>query len=251
MAQRSFYDSYFFELNLSEQQSTEDQGRIPTDSELSRVGTESVAEVTPASQALPSGIRYTGYLTSEGHDIETIRRLEAVKSTMLARRGAINEPTRLSDLFSSTSRFEDDTCFAETRNLFFDWRKTRVIWGMPSGWILAVSFVLPVLYGGVHLTAWSFEFPSWLEHLLWKIACITIMVTVPIVAMLRLIFETIWYETSIEDCVDWAYYIIQGVAVLIYTCSRCFIVVESFASLRMVPIGVYWTPAWLQMIPHA
>jgi len=39
-------------------------------------------------------------------------------------------------------------------------------------------------------------------------------------------------------------------AMVFYSLARIFIVVESFIGLRRVPIGVYWTPAWLQMIPH-
>ena len=38
---------------------------------------------------------------------------------------------------------------------------------------------------------------------------------------------------------------------VVYSCARLYIVVESFISLRKVPIGVYYTPSWLQMIPHA
>ena len=38
---------------------------------------------------------------------------------------------------------------------------------------------------------------------------------------------------------------------VVYSGARLYIVVESFISLRKVPIGVYYTPSWLQMIPHA
>ena len=38
--------------------------------------------------------------------------------------------------------------------------------------------------------------------------------------------------------------------VFLYIAARLYIVVESLISLRHVPIGVYWTPPWLQMIPH-
>ncbi|KAK0619403.1 hypothetical protein B0T14DRAFT_431559 [Immersiella caudata] len=35
-----------------------------------------------------------------------------------------------------------------------------------------------------------------------------------------------------------------------YILARTYLVVESFVSLRAEPVGVFWTPAWLQMIPH-
>ncbi|RYP05125.1 hypothetical protein DL765_009937 [Monosporascus sp. GIB2] len=60
--------------------------------------------------------------------------------------------------------------------------------------------VLPVIYGGLHLTAWTSEFPTAVESLLWKISC--------------------------------------------------FIIVESFISLRALPVGVFLMPGWLLMIPH-
>lgn len=37
---------------------------------------------------------------------------------------------------------------------------------------------------------------------------------------------------------------------LLYIFSRLYIVVESFVSLRRVPIGVYETVTWAQYIPH-
>ncbi|KAK3375648.1 hypothetical protein B0T24DRAFT_664804 [Lasiosphaeria ovina] len=49
------------------------------------------------------------------------------------------------------------------------------------------------------------------------------------------------------------YYILAFVgllAIVLYLAARAFLVVQSFLSLRRVPIGVYWSPAWLQMIPH-
>jgi hypothetical protein len=48
------------------------------------------------------------------------------------------------------------------------------------------------------------------------------------------------------------FYLALGILVLVaYGCARLYIVIESFLSLRRVPIGVYYTPSWLQMVPHA
>ncbi|KAK3936520.1 hypothetical protein QBC46DRAFT_419077 [Diplogelasinospora grovesii] len=35
-----------------------------------------------------------------------------------------------------------------------------------------------------------------------------------------------------------------------YMLARTYQIVESFVSLRSVPIGVFWTPSWIQMLPH-
>ncbi|KAK3902098.1 hypothetical protein C8A05DRAFT_34225 [Staphylotrichum tortipilum] len=42
----------------------------------------------------------------------------------------------------------------------------------------------------------------------------------------------------------------SGAIVLVFIVCRLYLVVEAFVSLRAVPIGVYWTPPWIQMIPH-
>ncbi len=44
-----------------------------------------------------------------------------------------------------------------------------------------VATFLPLVYGGVHLGACNFEFPTKTELLLWKIAGFDIMATVPVV----------------------------------------------------------------------
>jgi hypothetical protein len=120
-----------------------------------------------------------------------------------------------------------------------------------------LAFILPFLYGGVHLTAWAFEFPSAIESLLWKIACIIIMATIPLWWVINWISNGIdemdvsdsWWEKYVEP-VSFAIFLVGWGIWIPYAVARCFIIVESFISLRAVPIGVFWTPAWLQMIPH-
>ncbi|KAK3900069.1 hypothetical protein C8A05DRAFT_36304 [Staphylotrichum tortipilum] len=85
--------------------------------------------------------------------------------------------------------------------------------------------LLSLAYGGVHLSAWNFEFPTATESLLWKISG-----DLPVL-------------TGIFRAIDKA-------IVLVFVVCRLYIVVEAFVSLRSVPIGVYWTPSWIQMIPH-
>jgi len=96
------------------------------------------------------------------------------------------------------------------------------------------------------------------ENLLWKIASIVIVTTLPILIGLGLglciLFEKSWlmfgYFFQLERKSKTTYTYIALLAILIYSLARAYIIVESFISLRRVPIGVYWTPAWLQMIPH-
>ena len=43
--------------------------------------------------------------------------------------------------------------------------------------------LLPLLYGGIHLGAWEYDFPSKVEDVLWRIACLTVIV-LPIVQII-------------------------------------------------------------------
>lgn len=130
-------------------------------------------------------------------------------------------------------------------------------------WIATLGVVLPGIYGGVHLSALHFEFPTKVESLLWKLSCICIMTNLPLLGLIEL-FHSELKIRSWSNILSWwkpsrlsfpALEILQMavacIAWSIYVCARLFIVTESFISLRKMPVGVYWIPAWLQMLPHA
>ncbi|KAK3359484.1 hypothetical protein B0T25DRAFT_448037 [Lasiosphaeria hispida] len=118
--------------------------------------------------------------------------------------------------------------------------------------LLALVLTLPAAYGGIHLAAINFQFPTYVESLLWKISSIYIMVALPVLFPMGYLQREIWYviQDPYDDIVEVVYALFGILALLGYALARSFLVVESFASLRAEPIGVYWTPAWLQMIPH-
>ncbi|PON30792.1 hypothetical protein TGAM01_v200212 [Trichoderma gamsii] len=131
--------------------------------------------------------------------------------------------------------------------------------------LLVLALAMPLAYGGIHLSVWNFEFPSGTERLLWRIASIGIAATSLVLFAvglgMKILLELVkalveivsgrrqsrrqWREVgeSIYPCMG-------ALAVLFYALARVYIVVESFVSLRHVPIGVYLTPSWLQMMPH-
>ena len=52
---------------------------------------------------------------------------------------------------------------------------------VPNISLFGILFIiLPAFYGGIHLTAWNFCFPSKTEQLLWRISCFNIMGLIPI-----------------------------------------------------------------------
>lgn len=141
---------------------------------------------------------------------------------------------------------------------------------------LALTLALPAAYGGVHLAAWSWNFPTALESLLWKVSSLIIAGTT---TAIRILFATrpvlsfivrntssyiqrvrkrdaIGHErkkvTSLELPKPIVFIVVASSVLLVIACvvARLYIIVESFISLRLVPIGVYWTPSWLGTIPH-
>lgn len=128
------------------------------------------------------------------------------------------------------------------------------------GWLHTIEFVvetkvpltllvaLPLIYGGIHLTTWNFHFASQTEHLLWKIACIDIMGTIPLSAIL--VFLYITQTNVLLTDFSWIARVLFAILFIFYALSRIYIVVESFISLRHVPIGVYAAIPWVQDIPH-
>lgn len=120
-------------------------------------------------------------------------------------------------------------------------------------WPLLALWLLPVAYGGIHLAAWGFEFPSPAESLLWKIACLIIMSALFILAALSSII--LWIPNlnvpyRVKNIVHRMSIAVFLIGFSIYALARIFIVVESFLSLRHVPIGVYAAVPWVQNIPH-
>lgn len=131
-----------------------------------------------------------------------------------------------------------------------------------SGGLIA-ALVICNFYGVAHILAWNFEFPTSIERLLWKIACIdTIVGTISLLALFSIVIylhEHNW--TSLGNAIlanepgilPWIYRLVILFGVLnipLFLLSRIYIIVETFISLRRVPLGVYATVDWAEYIPH-
>ena len=109
---------------------------------------------------------------------------------------------------------------------------------------VTLLIMVGIFYGGVHLWAWDFRFPTQLESILWKVACFVAILTP---ASVEISLKIIGILTGTKYRLPWMAY---GPIVLVFLSSRMFLVVESFISLRHVPIGVYAAVPWVQNIPH-
>ncbi|WAO95571.1 Hypothetical protein NCS54_01320000 [Fusarium falciforme] len=124
-------------------------------------------------------------------------------------------------------------------------------------WVPVSAMVMSAIYGGVHLSAWNWMFPTSAEKLAWKISCLTVACALPVFffgigVALFITFEV--YSTNTKDVLASRYFKMSlgvfGMLVVASCGARVFIIVESFMSIRKVPIGVFISPTWIQMVPH-
>jgi hypothetical protein len=144
-----------------------------------------------------------------------------------------------------------------------------------TAYLAMAMALIPTAYGCVHLGALSIIFPTPVERLLWKVSCYYLIATAGAFALFSLIiyacvlidmvFWSLMWGRPISACSKWSKkaelqylgsvshivefiltYVILAVSsliLLLYVGARLYIVVESFISLRHVPIGVYRTPS--------
>lgn len=123
-----------------------------------------------------------------------------------------------------------------------------------ESFVFALLVILSILYGGLHLSAWRNPFPTELECVMWRVSCFVMMGMLPVtvgvcmvcskvVAKLQVSFESYYKVLK-------AFEVLSLALLMIYGLARVFVIVEAFISLRRQPIGVYWSPDWLQTVPH-
>ena len=137
-------------------------------------------------------------------------------------------------------------------------------------------FIVMQAYCCLHFIAWNFSFPTHVESILWRVACLAIVCTM----FIFLACETYqdghrlgrwerWYVKLFPkksgglqrmDTLEkrrrerefiplWEVIIMSPVTVM-YTLARTYIVVEVFVSLRSLPVGAFDSVQWSSFIPH-
>ena len=133
----------------------------------------------------------------------------------------------------------------------------------PLFWRMLIA--LPMVYGSVYLTAWNFDFPSRVEQIMWRVACIIIVGGIPgsfgIISALGAVGDCIFVNSGIAKLIDnvedWWEWFLEVFSVFLflgvlglYFGARLFVIVESFISIRRLPLGVFVTVHWANYIPH-
>ncbi|KAF7886085.1 hypothetical protein EAF00_010188 [Botryotinia globosa] len=152
-------------------------------------------------------------------------------------------------------------------------------------YLSAAMAIIPALYGSVHLGALTMLFPSTIERFLWKLSCYYLIAAAGLFgawSLLKYMDKQIarlfkmrstpldkWevfrgeygykFEGKIQKTVlgllssfHYIKLLVLGLGGAAYVAARMYIVIESFVSLRHVPVGVYQTPAlnFMGNLPH-
>jgi hypothetical protein len=145
--------------------------------------------------------------------------------------------------FGAMGLGDDD--IVEVGDMFYAGSDSAITWTFGI-----LGAVIATIFGGIHCVAWSFQFPSHTEQLLWRIASLSItclpMVTVIWVPVVKLVDEE-----KVPDWLTALFDIIIGLgSPILYVLSRVALLVIALMSLRSLPPGAYETVHWTTFIPH-
>lgn len=113
-----------------------------------------------------------------------------------------------------------------------------------------IAAIVAIFFGAIHCIAWSLQYPSHAEQLLWRIFSIAVVGGPGIWA---LFFLLVLIEDGLKINMDiWTAgpFILSVVAIPIYIIARVILLILAFTSLRSLPQAAYQTVTWTTFIPH-
>lgn len=186
------------------------------------------------------------------------------------RAGEENEITHLKDyVVTSTKNYE---IVGKINEAYSGLDPNNAIYRRNNFLMVMVSMI----YGGTHLAAWAFQFPTALEMWFWRASGIAVVV-LPFFFAMEDIFEHAALKTrekarekaraepqkvkpkkrtricggiagSSHFCFGFWVLLSMG---SVWPVARLYLLAESFASLRSPPAGTYKDVEWTKFIPHA
>jgi hypothetical protein len=125
---------------------------------------------------------------------------------------------------------------------------------------------LGVMYAGIHASSWNGHFPTLEEAIMWRVAVCYLGASGFIAMVLWYLLHKIAAMNRENEpkqvgrqsrvasyAIRCMYNFVFGLGffllVMLVLC-KCYIVVESFISLRSLPIGSYSTVSWVNFLPH-
>ncbi|KXN89069.1 hypothetical protein AN958_06338 [Leucoagaricus sp. SymC.cos] len=168
-------------------------------------------------------------------------------------------PSSSSSLSSSSSPDRGRETKSMDNNLKYQVGKTRVpmfydeldhVW--ESKIVIFSLFVVPLVFGGIHLTLWSTSFHTLFEQLLWRISAI--FITVVPLASIGLLFLA-GRAREVNHVLFQVFFSVATVLVAFclaigYPTFRFILLVISFYPLTHLSEGAYHNIQWLDFFPH-
>jgi len=132
-------------------------------------------------------------------------------------------------------------------------RTTSGLWIGTSLWIVSIAF------SGIHIAAWRAPFPTEVEAWVWRCASIYVAFSgllwaaIHVLASLSARTWWVWYDVMSGQAPKWLNVvlgIVCGICGVAYLFSRAYLIIESFISLRHLPVAAYVVPEWTLGVPH-
>ncbi|KIJ63525.1 hypothetical protein HYDPIDRAFT_133946 [Hydnomerulius pinastri MD-312] len=114
-----------------------------------------------------------------------------------------------------------------------------------------VALFAATVFGGIHMVAWSYAFPSSTETFIWRFSATTI-VAIPffLALMLMMGVVTSTNENFMLGCLTFFMYAFCLPVCFLYITARLLLLITSFTTLQSLPPEAYQTVQWTLFIPH-
>ena len=141
--------------------------------------------------------------------------------------------------------------FRNTDNSMLDPRNISSLSPRGAFLVQIATVTSPIIYGSIHFLAWSGNFPTPLERLLWRVSSIVVtgsgLVAVSLLTLLMMLNALLGYRAR--------FYVVtntMSVAVIyaIYLLASGFLLAESFRQLFFLDSTAYEVPSWTNYWPH-
>ncbi|GJJ06801.1 hypothetical protein Clacol_000997 [Clathrus columnatus] len=105
------------------------------------------------------------------------------------------------------------------------------------------------VFGGIHLFAWNYQFPTLVESWLWRVSA-SMIAGIPPFFFISCIIYTVSDRHNLSTVGALLKVWVLALLPLLYIISRLFILILSLLSLRKLPVGTFSNVDWLTFIPH-
>lgn len=114
--------------------------------------------------------------------------------------------------------------------------------------------LLGSVFGAIHCVAWSSEFPSHAELVLWRISCVS-MVVIPFITTIICIVMAIGSRIEADmpagvEAIGFTCAFLLLLSAWLYIAGRLATLVIAFSTLRALPPAAFMNVDWTTFIPH-